>query len=114
MEFESTIEVCEVGLSSNMQGVLVAGTLEVAQSVWDFINSTFLFLAPWNWFGNWFGLLRVDLADTYAYYGLTKVTRSKGNLECITNTIANMSNPTKKSYYYFTEINYYINAMKAA
>ena len=113
MEFDSSLEVCEVGLASNLQGVLLASTLELLQSSWDYLNSTFLFLAPWNWFGNWFGFLKADLADTYAYFGLTKVTRSKANLECITNTLVNLTNPTKKSYYYFTEIQYYINAMKA-
>ena len=104
MEFQSTIEVCEVGLASNLQGVLVAGSLEAAQSAWDLMNSTLMVLAPWNWFWSWFGLTRVDLADTYAYFGLTKVTRSKANLDCITNTLEDYSKPTKKSYYYFTEI----------
>ena len=114
MEFESTTEICEVGVASNLQGVLVAATLEVAQSSWDLMNSTILYLAPWNWFGNWAGLLRIDLGDTYAYYGLTKVTRSKANLDCITNTLDNFSKPTKKSYYYFSEMQYYLAALKAS
>ena len=113
MEFQSTTEICEVGLASNLQGVLVAGTLEIAQSAWDLMNNTLLFLAPWNWFGSWGGLLRLDLGDTYAYYGLTKVTRSKANLDCITNTIEDLSKPTKKSYYYFSEMQYYLAALKA-
>ena len=72
-----------------------------------------MYFAPWNWFLQWLGFYKFDLSNTYGYGGLVYVTKSKYNLECITNTLENLQTPKEKPYYYFQEMQYYLNAIKS-
>ena len=61
-EYEpQTAETCKQSLNGNLTGLLVAAVFEVLQDMLDIFNNSLGLLFIWNWFFQWFGLLRLDL-----------------------------------------------------
>ena len=83
MEYEaSTIDVCEKSLENTWTVVLVSGIFEIVQNCFNLFNSTVGILLPWNWFFQWFGLLRLDLGQAFAYSAIADLALGRTYLRC--------------------------------
>ena len=86
--------------------------MEIIQESFDIFNSIW-FLLPWNWLGQWFGFLRLDLGQAYAYGALGDVSMARTNLRCSANTFSDLKKYGKADYEMETEVDYYLNAVQA-
>ena len=68
-----------------------------------------------NWFGQWFGLLRIDFGQFYGFVTVGDIYQARIHLRCITNVVNNKLAPAKRSdFHYESDITYYLNAVEAA
>ena len=87
--------------------------MEIIQETFD-ITNTIWFLLPWNWFGQWFGFLRLDLGQAYSYGALGDISMARTNLRCSANTFSDLQKYNKADYALETEVDYYLNAVQAS
>ena len=68
-------------MTDDLEYMVIAVIFEIIQSIFNAINMAFFFL-PWNWLGQWFGLLRNDFGQMYVYKALNGILLMRNNLRC--------------------------------